>query len=65
VIAVPDDLQQALDQHPQAAAFFATLSGRNRFAILYRLQDAKRPETRAKRLAQFIVMLEEQRKPYP
>src|SRR6266536_3230698 len=42
---VPDDLQQALDSRPEAAAFFATLNSRNRYAILYRIQDAKRPET--------------------
>src|SRR3954452_3053118 len=56
--AVPDDLQQALDANPQAAAFFATLTGSSRYAILYRVQDAKRPETRAKRIAQFVAMLE-------
>ena len=62
---VPDDLQAALDQNPVAKAFFETLRGPNRYAILYRLQDAKRPETRARRLAQFVEMLNEQRKPYP
>src|SRR3954454_24400207 len=56
--AVPDDLQQALDANPEAAAFFATLTGSSRYAILYRVQDAKRPETRAKRIAQFVAMLE-------
>jgi uncharacterized protein YdeI (YjbR/CyaY-like superfamily) len=54
---VPDDLQAALDADPEAAAFFATLSGANRYAILYRLQDAKRPETRARRLATYVAML--------
>ena len=57
-IAVPADLQQELDRRPVAAAFFAQLSRQNRYAILYRLQDAKRPETRARRLAQFVAMLE-------
>jgi uncharacterized protein YdeI (YjbR/CyaY-like superfamily) len=57
-IAVPDDLQRELDARPGARAFFAELSGQNRYAILYRLQDAKRPETRARRLAQFVAMLE-------
>jgi uncharacterized protein YdeI (YjbR/CyaY-like superfamily) len=56
-MTVPDDLQAALDADPAAAAFFATLSGQNRYAILYRLQDAKRPETRARRLEQFVQML--------
>jgi uncharacterized protein YdeI (YjbR/CyaY-like superfamily) len=55
---IPDDLQRELDQRPQAAAFFATLSSQNRYAILYRLHDAKRPETRARRLAKFVAMLE-------
>ena len=55
---VPDDLQRELDARPQAAAFFETLSSQNRYAILYRLQDAKRPETRARRLAKFVAMLE-------
>jgi uncharacterized protein YdeI (YjbR/CyaY-like superfamily) len=57
-IAVPDDLQRELDARPGARAFFAELSGQNRYAILYRLQDAKKPETRARRLAQFVAMLE-------
>jgi uncharacterized protein YdeI (YjbR/CyaY-like superfamily) len=55
---VPDDLQRELHTRPEAAAFFAQLSSQNRYAILYRLHDAKRPETRARRLAQFVAMLE-------
>jgi uncharacterized protein YdeI (YjbR/CyaY-like superfamily) len=55
---VPDDLQAALDANPKAAAFFATLTGSKRYAILYRLQDAKRPETRQRRLETFVAMLE-------
>jgi uncharacterized protein YdeI (YjbR/CyaY-like superfamily) len=62
---VPDDLQQALDSRPEAAAFFATLNSRNRYAILYRIQDAKRPETRARRIADFVAMLDEGRTLYP
>jgi uncharacterized protein YdeI (YjbR/CyaY-like superfamily) len=57
-IEVPPDLQAELDQRPEAAAFFATLNSTNRYAILYRLHDAKKPETRARRLAQFVEMLE-------
>jgi uncharacterized protein YdeI (YjbR/CyaY-like superfamily) len=57
-IEVPDDLQRELDARPQAAEFFAQLSSQNRYAILYRLQDAKRPETRARRLQTFVAMLE-------
>jgi uncharacterized protein YdeI (YjbR/CyaY-like superfamily) len=63
--AVPEDLQAALDAHPAAKAFFATLNSQNRYAILYRLQTAKKPETRAKRLAQYIGMLERKEKLYP
>jgi uncharacterized protein YdeI (YjbR/CyaY-like superfamily) len=54
---VPDDLQAALDADPKAREFFETLSSQNRYAILYRLQDAKRPETRARRLEKFVGML--------
>ena len=54
----PSDLQAALDASPKAAAFFATLKGANRYALIYRVLDAKRPETRAKRIAQFVAMLE-------
>ncbi|HEX4807050.1 MAG TPA: YdeI/OmpD-associated family protein [Conexibacter sp.] len=55
--AVPPDLQAALDANPAAAAFFATLRGANRYAILYRVQDAKRPQTRARRIERFVTML--------
>ena len=55
---VPDDLQRELDARPKAKAFFAELSSQNRYAILYRLQDAKKPETRARRLEKFVAMLE-------
>ena len=55
---VPDDLQAALDKSPKAAEFFATLTGSARYAILYRLQDAKKPETRQRRLEKFVGMLE-------
>lgn len=58
LMGVPDDLYAELDARPEAAAFFAELSSRNRYAILYRLNDAKRPETRARRLAKFVAMLE-------
>jgi uncharacterized protein YdeI (YjbR/CyaY-like superfamily) len=55
---VPDDLRAALDANPAAAEFFATLSGRNRYAILYRVEEAKRAETRARRIEKFVDMLE-------
>jgi uncharacterized protein YdeI (YjbR/CyaY-like superfamily) len=55
---VPADLQAELDARPSAAEFFAGLSSQNRYAILFRLHDAKRPETRARRLEKFVAMLE-------
>jgi uncharacterized protein YdeI (YjbR/CyaY-like superfamily) len=55
----PEDLQAALDQYPEAQRFFAGLNSQNRYAILYRLHDAKRPETRARRLEEFVRMLRE------
>jgi uncharacterized protein YdeI (YjbR/CyaY-like superfamily) len=54
---VPDDLQAALDANPAAAEFFAGLSGQNRYAVLHRIQTAKRPETRARRIEKFVAML--------
>jgi uncharacterized protein YdeI (YjbR/CyaY-like superfamily) len=64
-ITVPDDLQRELAARPQARAFFAELSSQNRYAILYRLQDAKKPETRARRLKKFVAMLEAGETIYP
>ena len=55
---VPDDLRAALDARPEASAFFETLTGANRYAILYRVQTAIRPETRARRIAEFVAMLQ-------
>ncbi|MDQ6869929.1 MAG: YdeI/OmpD-associated family protein [Pseudomonadota bacterium] len=54
---VPDDLQAALDAQPAAKAFFATLRGANRYAILYRVHDAKIAKTRAARIEKFVSML--------
>jgi uncharacterized protein YdeI (YjbR/CyaY-like superfamily) len=64
-IAVPDDLQRELNANPTAREFFATLESRNRYAILYRLQDAKTAETRARRLEKFVSMLKAREKIYP
>jgi uncharacterized protein YdeI (YjbR/CyaY-like superfamily) len=55
---VPDDLQRELDARPTAKASFDRLSRQDRFTILYQLQDAKRPETRARRLAKFVERLD-------
>ena len=59
---VPPDLRAALDAEPAAAAFFAGLDSANRYAILYRVQEARRPETRARRIAAFVAMLAEGRR---
>jgi uncharacterized protein YdeI (YjbR/CyaY-like superfamily) len=63
--SVPADFQAALDQHPKAKAFFATLNSANRYAILFRIQTAKKAETRTKRIEQFIGMLENQEMLHP
>jgi uncharacterized protein YdeI (YjbR/CyaY-like superfamily) len=60
--AVPEDLQAALDADPAARDFFATLDSQNRYAILYRVEEAKRPETRARRIAKFVQMLHDGRR---
>lgn len=62
---VPDDLRAALDASPRAKAFFSTLSGANRYAILFRVQTAKKPETRARRVREFVRMLERGEAPHP
>jgi uncharacterized protein YdeI (YjbR/CyaY-like superfamily) len=64
-MTVPDDLQAALDADPAAAAAFAALDGTNRYSVLYRVADAKRPETRARRIASFVAMLAAGEKPHP
>ncbi|HEX4223212.1 MAG TPA: YdeI/OmpD-associated family protein [Pseudonocardiaceae bacterium] len=62
---VPDDLQQALDADNAAREFFATLDSKNRFAVLYRIGDAKKPETRAARIQKYVAMLHDNQKIYP
>jgi uncharacterized protein YdeI (YjbR/CyaY-like superfamily) len=59
---VPEDLQAALDQNPKALAFFATLDSANRYAILFRIHAAKKPETRSRKIAAFVAMLERNEK---
>jgi uncharacterized protein YdeI (YjbR/CyaY-like superfamily) len=54
--AEPADLKAALDANKKARAFFDTLTGANRYAILYRVETAKKPETRAARIAKFVAM---------
>ncbi|MDB5178317.1 MAG: hypothetical protein JWN01_260 [Patescibacteria group bacterium] len=62
---VPADFQEALDQSPQAKTFFVTLNKTNAYAILWRIQTAKKPETRRARIEKFIVMLSAGKKFYP
>ena len=62
---VPADLQAALDANPKAATFFQTLNSANRYAILWRIQTVKKAETRTRKIAQFIAMLERHEKLHP
>lgn len=62
---VRDDLMAALAANPAAARFFETLDRQNRFAILYRIQDVKKPETRARRIEKYVAMLAEGRTLHP
>jgi uncharacterized protein YdeI (YjbR/CyaY-like superfamily) len=62
---VPDNLAAALERNASAKALFATLDSRNRYAILHRIQDAKKPETRAARIAKYVGMLAAGETPYP
>lgn len=59
------DLTAALTADPAAAEFFETLDRQNRYAILYRIQDAKKPETRARRIEKYVVMLAKGEKLHP
>jgi uncharacterized protein YdeI (YjbR/CyaY-like superfamily) len=62
---VPDDLAVALAGNARASAFFAGLDSRNRYAILHRIQTAKKPETRARRITEFVKMMVRGEKLYP
>jgi uncharacterized protein YdeI (YjbR/CyaY-like superfamily) len=64
-IAMPEDLRLALEASPAAAAYFATISSINRYAILYRLTTVKRAETRARKIAQYVQMLAEHKTIHP
>jgi uncharacterized protein YdeI (YjbR/CyaY-like superfamily) len=61
---MPPDLRAALNKNARAKAFFKELSAANRYAILWRVHDAKRPETRARRIAEFVGMLRRHEKPH-
>lgn len=58
---VPDDFQRALDETPAASEFFATLGSAQRYSFLYRITDAKRPQTRERRIREYVAMLAEGR----
>ena len=62
---VPGDLREELEKNEDAREFFETLDSTNRYAILHRIQDAKKPETRARRIAKYVAMLAERKKLYP
>ena len=63
--AVPADFQAALDASKRASAFFKTLDRANRYAVLWRIQAVKKAETRARKIQQFIEMLERREKIHP
>ncbi len=63
-MAVPEDFLAALEQRPTAKAFFETLNRQNQYAIAYRLQTAKKPETRQKRFERLLAMMENGEKLY-
>ena len=64
-MGVPPDLERALAGNDAARAFFATLSGANRYSILYRIADTKRPQTRARRIEKYVAMLAAHETIYP
>jgi uncharacterized protein YdeI (YjbR/CyaY-like superfamily) len=62
---VPADLRKALGKNPAAKKFFATLDGQNRYAVLFRIHQAKKPETRKARIEKFVAMLAAGKKLHP
>lgn len=64
-MTIPEDFQAALDQNKTAKDFFQALNSVNRYAILFRIETARKAETRAKRIQQFVEMLEKHEKVYP
>jgi uncharacterized protein YdeI (YjbR/CyaY-like superfamily) len=65
MITVPADFQTELDKHPEAGEFFSALNSQNRYAMLFRIQTTKKPETRSARIEKLITMLSNQQKIYP
>ena len=64
-IEVPADLAAALGAQPAARAMFEVLTSQNRYAVLYRIEGARRADTRARRIEQFVAMLARGETPYP
>src|SRR5262249_12794634 len=64
-VQVPDDLARALSKSTKAKAFFESLDSKNRYAILYRVHNAKKAETRSARIAKFVAMLVQGETIYP
>ena len=64
-ITIPDDFQSELDKNQKAKEFFSTLNSVNRYAILFRIQTAKKAETRSARIKKFIEMLAKNERIYP
>ena len=64
-MTVPRDFQSALNKNKKASAFFETLTGANRYAILFRIETAKKAETRARRIEQYVQMLARGEKLHP
>jgi uncharacterized protein YdeI (YjbR/CyaY-like superfamily) len=64
-IKIPAELQEALDAKPKAKKFFATLSSQNRFSILFRIGNVKKEETKARKIKEFVAMLEKGQTIYP
>jgi len=64
-ITIPDDFQSELDKNPKAKDFFSTLDSANRYAFLFRIHAAKKPETRSAKIQKFVEMLHQQQKLHP
>jgi len=64
-ITIPDDFQRELDKNPKAKDFFSTLDSANRYAFLFRIHAAKKPETRSAKIQKFVEMLNKQQKLHP
>jgi len=64
-ITIPDDFQSELDKNPKAKDFFSTLDSANRYAFLFRIHAAKKPETRSAKIQKFVEMLNQQQKLHP